>query len=190
MNSAEEVLKGLRSLKNSGNAAERFERSLKNSGNAAEMFENKALQQEKALQQAIKHYERLEMESKVDRVQAILQIVVTQEDIDDIMVSALEGGINYWCGKAEVDGKYLGEYASEQISRGGTLILHDSEEDRKELLTKEKLLQGIRMYAEHPTSGDIFEIIDHELHVDCGSVDAEAADAIIQYAIFSEIFYG
>ena len=51
------------------------------------------------------------------------------------------------------------------------------------------------MYAEQPKHGDIFEVIDHELHIDCGMVDAEVADAIIQYAIiqyaiFSEIFYG
>ena len=139
------------------------------------------------------HYEnggKFGEEKKADRVRVILQIVVTGEDIDDIMVSALEGGINYWCGKTEVDGKYLGKYASEQISRGGTLILHDTEEGRTELLTKEKLLQGIRMYAEQPNSSDIFEVIDHELHIDCGMVDAEVADAIIQYAIFSEIFYG
>lgn len=170
MSNTAEILNGLRSLKDAGTAV----------GN----IENRALEQ------AIKHYEKLERESKVDRVQVVLQIVVTQEDIDDIMVSALEGGINYWCGKTEVDGKYLGEYASEQISRGGTLILHDTEEGRKELLTKEKLLQGIKMYAEQPNSSDIFEVIDHELHIDCGMVDAEVADAIIQYAIFAEIFYG
>jgi len=46
------------------------------------------------------------------------------------------------------------------------------------------------MYAEQPYSSDIFEVIDHELHIDCGQVDTEVADAIIQYAIFSEIFYG
>ncbi len=170
MSNMQEILNGLKSLKDAGTAAG--------------MVENRVLEQ------VIKHYEKLEQESKIDRVQVVLQIIITQEDIDDIMVSALEGGINYWCGKVEVDGKYLGEYASEQISRGGTLILHDIEEDRNELLTKEKLLQGIRMYAELPKHGDIFEVIDHELHIDCGMVDAEVADAIVQYAIFSEIFYG
>ena len=44
-----------------------------------------------------------------------LDVRVSNEDIDDIMVSALEGGINYWCRKAEVKGEYLGEYASDQI---------------------------------------------------------------------------
>ena len=147
-------------------------------------------EQKRALKEAVGHYEKLQKETEADRVRVVLQIVVTQEDIDDIMVSALEGGINYWCDKAKVDGHSLGEYASEQISQGGTLILHDMEEDRNELLTKEKLLQGIKMYAEQPKHGDIFEEIDHELHIDCGMVDAEVADAIIQYAIFSEIFYG
>lgn len=170
MSNMQEILNGLKSLKDAGTAA--------------------GMVKNRVLEQVIKHYEKLEQESKIDRVQVVLQIIITQEDIDDIMVSALEGGINYWCGKVEVDGKYLGEYASEQISRGGTLILHDIEEDRNELLTKEKLLQGIRMYAELPKHGDIFEVIDHELHIDCGMVDAEVADAIVQYAIFSEIFYG
>lgn len=35
-----------------------------------------------------------------------------------------------------------------------------------------------------------FDKIDHELHIDCGMVDAEVADAIIQYALFGEIIYG
>ncbi len=145
-------------------------------------------EQRRALKKAVEHYERLLKEQEVDRVQAVLQIVVTGEDIDDIMVSVLEGGINYWCDNAKVVGKYLGEYASDQISRGGTLILHDMEEGRDELLTKEKLIQGIRMYAEQ--YGNIFEVVDHELRIDCGMVDADAADAIIQYAIFSEVIYG
>lgn len=46
------------------------------------------------------------------------------------------------------------------------------------------------MYAEQAKHGDIFEVIDHELHIDCGMVDAEVADAIIQYAVFSDIIYG
>ena len=147
-------------------------------------------QQAKALESAISRVRKqVEDEAKVV-LRVNFNVVVSGEDIDDIMCSALEGGINYWCGKAEVDGKYLGEYASEQISRGGTLILHDMEEGRTELLTKEKLLQGIKMYAEQPNRSDIFEVIDHELHIDCGMVDAEVADAIVQYAIFSEIFYG
>lgn len=50
-------------------------------------------------------------------------VTLTQQDIDDIMASALDGGICYWCRMAEVVGEYLGEYASDQISLGGSLIL-------------------------------------------------------------------
>lgn len=169
-NEIAKVLAGLKSLQDGGTVQE--------------------FEQKQALKKAVGHYERLRKEKEIDRVQAVLQIVVTGEDIDDIMVSALEGGITYWCDKLKIEGHCLGEYASEHISRGGTLILHDMEEDRNELLTKEKLLQGIRMYAEQPKHSDIFEVIDHELHIDCGMVDADVADSIIQYAIFSEIFYG
>lgn len=84
------------------------------------------------------------------------EINVTQEDVDDIVATALEGGINYWCRKAEVVGDYLGEYASEQISRGGTLKLYDSEEDEVYELTRDKRLMEsrsiARMQKDHMTS--------------------------------------
>ena len=74
-------------------------------------------EQKRALKEAVGHYEKLQKETEADRVRVVLQIVVTQEDIDDIMVSALEGGINYWCDKAKVDGHSLGEYATDKIGR-------------------------------------------------------------------------
>ena len=49
-----------------------------------------------------------------------MDVTINQRDIDDIMSIALEGGITYWCSYVEVvGGEYLGEYASDQISRGG-----------------------------------------------------------------------
>ena len=123
------------------------------------------------------------------KVKAELEINVTQEDIDDIVTTALEGGINYWCGKAEVDGDYLGEYASEQISRGGTLKLYDSEEDEVYELTRDKLLDGIKKYcedAERPydimyAGANSVGCSTGEYGLDCCMVDATVADMIIQY---------
>ena len=115
------------------------------------------------------------------------EITVTQEDIDDIMCSALEGGITYWCNRAEVVGKYIGEYASEQISRGGTLKLYDAEEDEVYELTLEKLLKGIQMaiyencYAE-------YEWFNCE-GIDPCQIDAAVADVIVQFALFNEVVY-
>lgn len=106
------------------------------------------------------------------------------------MVSALEGGITYWVDKVEPRCGVEFDFASDVISKGGSILIHDNEEDATYELTKAKLLQGIRMYAEQPKNSDIFEVIDRELHIDCGMVDAEVADAIIQYALFGEIIYG
>lgn len=47
-------------------------------------------------------------------VKVEIRVELTQQDIDDIMVAALEGGINYWCDEAAVEGgEYLGKYASD-----------------------------------------------------------------------------
>ena len=70
-------------------------------------------------------------EEKKFEVSARIRANLTQQDIDDIMVSALEGGVNYWCRSVVVEGDYLGEYASDQISRGGQLTfwLHEPLDD-------------------------------------------------------------
>lgn len=115
-------------------------------------------------------------------------VKVTAEDIDDIMCSALEGGITYWCNKAEVVGDYLGEYASEQISRGGTLKLHDSEEDEVYELTLEKLLKGIQLAIQHNYYAE-YGWCDGTM-LDTCNVDASVADVIIQLALFDDVIYG
>lgn len=117
-----------------------------------------------------------------------LKIEVTDEDIDDIMTTALEGGITYWCNKAEVEGKYLGEYASEQIARGGTLKLYPADEDKTYTLTLEKLLKGIEQAIEEEY------FLSYEWWgvsgIDTMNVDADVADVIIQLALFGTIVYG
>lgn len=119
-----------------------------------------------------------------------LEIVVTQEDIDDIIAGALEGGINYWCNEAKVVGDYLGEYASEQISRGGQLLLNDFEEEETYTLDKEKFLTGLKMYLENPHPYEILEEIDNKLGLDTCNADATVCDMIIQYALFGDVIYG
>lgn len=112
---------------------------------------------------------------------------LTTQDIDDIMASALEGGINYWCRKAEVVGEYLGEYASEQISRGGELILYDAESSDKWTLTRDKLLAGIKLWL---TNGMNVDHGVYEGKLDTCVIDNVQADCIIQYAIFGKIVFG
>ncbi len=128
-----------------------------------------------------------EAADKEFKISVLRTITITQEDIDDIMCSALEGGITYWCCKAEVvEDDYYGEYASEQISRDGSLRLYDCEEDETYILTLYKLLKGIGLAIEDGFGYDWF---DGDC-LDCCQIDGDAADVIIQYALFGEVVYG
>jgi len=123
---------------------------------------------------------------KKHAVSVVINFVVSNEDIDDIMSAALDGGITYWCGRAEVVGEYLGEYASEQISRGGTLKLYDIEDGTVSELTLDKFLNGLRLWIENERA---FELTDAG-RLDVGHIDAIAADTIIQYALFNDVVFG
>lgn len=119
-----------------------------------------------------------------------LNFKVTDENIDDILCIAFEGGINYWCGQAEVkDNDYKGaDYASHAVSKGATVILLDAEdiEDPAEI-TKEKMIKAVEQYVNNEDSG----IIDLDTkEIDCCMVDAGVADMIVQYAAFGEIVFG
>lgn len=119
---------------------------------------------------------------------SIIKVIVTAQDIDDIMATALEGGINYWCNSVEVEGEYLGEYASDQISRGGALILYDDEEDKEYKLTLPMLMDGISMAIQKGYTYHGWLQPDGKL--DLCNFDAIDADVVVQFAIFREIIYG
>lgn len=110
-----------------------------------------------------------------------LEVELTQEDIDDIVGTAFDGGIGYWCWKATVVGEYLGEYASDQISRGGSVLLKDDDGDHE--LNPENFAAAMkRVIAEG-------RLTIEDGHIDAGEVDADLADLIVQYAVFGELVY-
>lgn len=113
---------------------------------------------------------------------------VTQEDVDDIVSTALEGGITYWCDTVRVKDNLLNppedfDYLSYALTRGFDLELHDREygaEDEEDyesggwhVLTLDNLLEALG-----------------ELHIDFDNYDANDADKAIQTAIFGELIYG
>lgn len=132
---------------------------------------------------------------KLEVVKVALEIVLTQEDIDDIMCGALEGGINYWCDEAKVMGGYLGEYGSEQIARGGKLRLHlpepfDKDDTEYYELDLEKFKKGVELRAITPVGCNCLEQIDGKIRFDTCNADAIVCDAIIQYALFGDVIFG
>lgn len=100
---------------------------------------------------------------------------ISQEQIDDVLVAAFEGGITYWCGgvKVNVEPEEDYTYASEVLTRGGTLKLYDLEEKKWYGLTIEKLLDALS-----------------DMHFDFDNYDAGDADSLVQKAIFGEVVYG
>ena len=121
---------------------------------------------------------------------------VTQQQVDDLLCTAFEGGISYWCSDAEVllNGSEVDEYpegvtwAFETLTRGYTIRLTDREsayenedEPDRYVLTLEDFLKGIRMAAAH-----------HRQSVDTflEEQDADSADSAVQFAIFDKLVYG
>lgn len=110
---------------------------------------------------------------------------VDGEWIDDVLCTAFEGGINYWCSNVTVvDGDYKGgEYKSEVISRGGRLKLYD-ESGAIVHLTLEGFIKGVEKYYEWCLKDN------RKTYTDPGMIDAEIADCMVQFAVFGEIIYG
>lgn len=109
----------------------------------------------------------------------------TKQDIDDLMVAALEGGINYWAIEAikhKEPTKDLENVsmASDYISRGGELMIVTDEGDKK-ILNHENFMKGLEMVIRDLGSSNAEEFMDYH--------DADTADQIIQYALFDEIVY-
>ena len=115
-------------------------------------------------------------------------IWLTEEDITDIIITALEGGIGYWACLDNTGDEFknapreeaVSETAARIILNNGTLVFEDADDYDSQAryeLTLEKLLNGIEKYA-------------NENGFDMDLLDAEVADCIVQYAIFCEIVYG
>jgi len=120
-------------------------------------------------------------------IKQTVETKLTRQDIDDIMCSALEGGVNYWCWKVEVVGdKYLGEWASDQISRGGRLKFYDAETEDTWVLTLQKFLNGFKLWVKRG--------LDHGACrngvVDGCMIDAADADVIVQLSLFGDVIFG
>lgn len=110
---------------------------------------------------------------------------VTAEEVDNVLVAAFEGGINYWCDKARPkDNNFKGaELASGVVSRGGTVLLYynDGTDCVTAILDLLAVRRGIPLLL--AKAGMTWREW-YENH------DAGAADCFVQYAVFGELVYG
>lgn len=136
----------------------------------------------------------MEFKYKVER-----EVVLDKETVKDILTTAIEGGIGYWSilrcdtkswekarelAKEELkDTPCYCDVAYKLFELGLPIVLEDVEEDEIYKLTKEKFIEGCRLYEEQ-TNSSILQAMEN------GDFDANDADCIIQYALFNEVVFG
>lgn len=132
------------------------------------------------------HKLKKEVEEKTYEVKSI----ISTSDIENIIISGIEGGINYW---ATIDnstdafkelkdsGLCLSQKVVEIVLNGGEVSIEDMEEgeDAKYKLTLERLLKGIELNMKN-----------RKWDCDLENGDATTMDCIIQYAVFDDVIFG
>ena len=116
------------------------------------------------------------------------EVLLSGEDIENIIVTALEGGINYWAWlnnetpewKLKPDKMPVSQYATMLLLEGKHIIIGELEESetKTKRLTLRKLLKGFSLNMTHRP---------HDADKD--NMDAHSADCIIQYALFGDVVY-
>jgi hypothetical protein len=109
---------------------------------------------------------------------------ITDEDIDNVLTTALEGGINYWTSTPVKVPEWPegASYASEVVAKNKPIFIYDADEEEWLELNLEKILTGIKMFlSERDLACD---------YLQNGDYDAGDADLMVQYALFGKIVYG
>lgn len=129
-----------------------------------------------------------------------INLELDNQFFEDILVTALEGGSNYWIGKircrsgTEIRPKdlSLSMWVSKTICDGGIVEISSSGETPEIYqLTKSKLLEGVDLWIKtNPRSLDIIKTNDGKFTIDSCNIDAGDSDNILQHALFGEVVYG
>ena len=122
-------------------------------------------------------------------------IKITEENISDILSSAIYGGIGYWAiidnTGVEVNANESYEEVYTKILVGGgyiKVIDVDVEDDPITYwFNLNELLSGIQLWIE--LGMDRYGAVNGN-ELDCGNIDSECADCIIQLTLFDDVVYG
>jgi len=113
---------------------------------------------------------------------------ITNRDIADLLVTAFEGGVNYWMDEAEplgdFDFKKAPWYDDESFwdQPGAKFKLHDLDQDKWHVIDKPRIAVGFSLFASQHK--EHFEDFANE------NYDAITADVWFQLCVFGEIVYG
>ena len=115
-------------------------------------------------------------------------LTITEKNIVDTVICALEGGVDYWMDCDPDANSWLGTHGGESFSEkfahglmaGENAVICDAEDpETKWVFTLVTLLKGMELYFNNPQRVNSFE-----------DQDAEDCDVIFQLGLFSEVRYG
>ncbi len=118
---------------------------------------------------------------------------ITEKQIADALVSAFEGGSNYWIKEIEEKGNQTARpwgkneptpsYISAPLSNGGSVVITARDGDEGGTLNLKTIKRGLTVMAkEFPRHfGDLLSE---------DSWDAETADVLLQCCIYGKVIYG
>lgn len=120
------------------------------------------------------------------KIKVKIKLFVSNQDLCDILTTAFEGSIDYWCRGCNDDSSNPISWskAVDTIIKGEKVQLIDLENEIVSyLLGIKSLRKGLKRFIkENP------ELI-YNGDLDIGNIDANMADTIIQYSIFGEIIF-
>lgn len=99
--------------------------------------------------------------------------------IDDILITAIEGGINYWA--CVVDYQPDNGYAKIRVTNDETDHL-----DKEFEVSRGKIRRGLQLLKESENEG----LRNVHLSITSEDYDSSDADACIQMAIFGDVLFG
>lgn len=115
--------------------------------------------------------------------EATIRFRMSQTNIHNLMFNFIMVGSSQanWVGIIKAKGNMVADHVYREVGSGGTILITDKISGGTHELDLEKLMQGIRMYLENdvilcPSLGNI-------------CMNADAADMIVQYALFEEVRY-
>ena len=116
-----------------------------------------------------------------------LEKEIKDEDIVDALITALEGGSNYWYFLPDVDmvksypDKSLSEAIILNVLEDETIAVPvidlDDEEDLLGYISKQNIMEGLELFI---SNGNQFD----------PAMDAEEADILFQYVVMKDIIFG
>ena len=104
----------------------------------------------------------------------------------DIVVTAVEGGINYWAGALD----YNAEHYPDSIQ--ATIIEFQGMDPKPVELTPELIERGFNllMSGKVKINSELLHDLHHSVRTQEWEGDAELADCIVQAGVFGDVIYG